>query len=126
MYEPFACTASTICMDRKIQRPTPLPLENLRGTHLFPRGDLGVVPHAGRVRLTARLAGDIRCLRDEERPRDARALLVVLKTEIGRDVRVVVAVTGQRGEDDAVGEGHVANFDRLKEGWGGHGVCVMW
>ena len=85
-----------------------------RKSHLLPRGDLGVVPHTRSVGLAAGLAGDIRCLRNKEGSRDAGALLVVLEAEIRRDVRVVVTITGQGGEDDAVCESNIANLDRLK------------
>ena len=86
-----------------------------RRAHLLPRGDLGVVPHTRSVGLAAGLARDIRCLRNKEGAWDAGALLVVLEAEVRRHVRVVVTITGQGGEDDAVCESNIADQDGLKE-----------
>ena len=93
--------------------------------YLLPRCDLGVVPDAGRMRLTTSLAGDVAPLGDEERPRNARALAVVLDAHVGVHVFGVGTNAGERRESDAVGEGYVADLNRLEEprnGGGRHGA----
>ena len=85
------------------------------GAHLFPRCDLSVVPDTRSIRLAAGLTRNVCPLGDEERAGDAAALLVVLDTELRRDVRVVIAVPGQGGEHDPVSEGDIAHLDRLEE-----------
>ena len=73
------------------------------------------------MRLAARLRADERALGDEERAGHAGALLVEPDPEVGVDVRRVGAEAGLGREDDAVGEGDVADLDRLEEGRGGRG-----
>ena len=91
--------------------------------HLLPPRDLGVVPDPGSVEHAGSFGRDEGRLGDEERAGDGGALLVVLDDEVGGDVCVVGPVAGERGEDDAVGELHVADLDRGEESGcsgGGH------
>lgn len=113
MYEPFACTTSVICPPSQLSTPSVHPTGGT--AHLLPRGDLVVVPDPRRVSLAAGLRGDVRGFSDEEGPRHARALLIERDAEAGVYVCHVGAVSGLGREDDAVGEGHIADFDGLEE-----------
>lgn len=44
---------------------------------------------------------------------------VVLDDEVGRDVRIIVSITGEGREDDAMAELHVADLDGREERGGG-------
>ena len=91
------------------------PREQLMRAYPLPRGNLCVVPDARSVGLTTGLSRDEDALRDEERPGHARALLVELDSELGRDMSVVVAVARHRGENDAVCKCDVADLDGLEK-----------
>ena len=71
-------------------------------TNRFPRRDLLVAPDAGIPRVSARARRDRRRLRDDQRPRDARALFVVFHCERARDVVRVGAEACHRRHHDAV------------------------
>ena len=78
-------------------------------TYCLPCRDLLVVPDSGRVGETARLWRDECRLGDEKRTGNAGALGVVLYHQVCRNVGSIVAIAGERGEDDAVGERDVAH-----------------
>lgn len=114
-----------ICKDeRRHEAVASHELQYIEEAYLFPCSNLGVVPDAGRVRLTASLAGDVGSFSDEERTGDAGALSVVLDAEIGVNMLAVRTETGEGGEHNPVGELDVADLDGLEESRGAGGGHV--
>ena len=54
---------------------------------------------------------------NEEAPRDPRTLVVVLRYMRKRDVLFVAPKTRAWGENNAMLEGEVADFDRMEQFW---------
>ena len=85
--------------------------------------DLILAPYARSVGRAARLGGDEGTLTNDERPRDAGTLLVVLTRQVTIYVRCVGTEPRERGHHHPVLESDIAEFDRLKELCGRHRRC---
>ena len=96
---------------------------SVRATYAYPlpAGNLLLTPNPRDIIKPTSSRSDECDFCDQERSGDARALLVVLDEQLGRDVLRIGAKASERCEDDAVRELHVANLDRREESRGGIG-----
>ena len=98
-------------------------------TYLLPCLDLGISVDVRSVgeRPSRRVDGG--GLGYQEGPRERRTLCVVVHTELGVDVVLVRPSPGERGKDDAMGEGQSPDLEGSEEGrrFGGRRhVSVEW
>ena len=89
--------------------------------HLFPSGNLVVVPDTGGVGLPTGLAGDVSTLGDEQGSADAGALLVKLDDKVGRDVCGIGTVASLGSQHHSVFKSDITNLNRLEESGCRHG-----